>query len=191
MTRAKPRTVPYRRKRSQQTNYHKRLRTLLSGKARLVVRLTNQRVIAQVINFTSRGDKVLAATDSFALKKLGWKYSCKNIPAAYLTGILAGKKAKAKGCNELILDTGLRNPLKKSKIFAFLKGVLDAGVKIPHSKEDIFPSLERIQGKHIQEYALKMQIDKEKYNSHFAQYLKNKIEPAKITAAFEEIKKKN
>ena len=88
MVNRKPRTVPYRRKRENKTNYLKRLKLLLSRKGRLVVRFTNRKVVAQLVEFTPKGDKVLVATDSFALRKLGWQYSCKNLPAAYLTGFL-------------------------------------------------------------------------------------------------------
>ena len=49
MANRKPKTVLYRRKREKKTNYAKRLTLLLSRKARLVVRFTNQRVIAQLV----------------------------------------------------------------------------------------------------------------------------------------------
>ncbi|MBI2669178.1 50S ribosomal protein L18 [Candidatus Woesearchaeota archaeon] len=173
--------VPYRRRREQKTNYHQRLRLLLSQKPRVVVRLTGRKVIGQVIQFQPQGDKVLAAADSVALVKLGWNYSLKNMPATYLTGLLLGKKALKAGVQEAALDTGLRSPIHGGRIFAFLKGVVDAGLHVPHAKE-VLPSAERISGKHIS-----MAIPK---GHQFAQYLKNKIEPAKISEAFEHVKKK-
>ncbi|MBS3166120.1 50S ribosomal protein L18 [Candidatus Woesearchaeota archaeon] len=178
--RLKPRTVAYRRKREQRTDYPKRLKSLLSGKLRLVVRFTNQRVIGQLVEFTPVGDKVVSAVDSFALKQQGWKYSCKNIPAAYLTGLLLGKKAKAKGFSEAILDTGLCYPMKKGKIYSFLKGVVDAGVSVPHSGKDIFPDDSRIVGKHIQQYGTVLQKHKDVYQQRFSKYLKDKAEPEQI-----------
>src|SRR3989338_1980036 len=186
----KPRTVAYRRKREQSTDYPKRLKSLLSGKLRLVVRFTNQRIIGQLVQFTPLGDKVVSAVDSFALKQHGWKYSCKNIPATYLTGLLLGKKAKTKGFSEAILDTGLRYPMKKGKMYAFLKGVVDAGLNVPHSGKDIFPDDSRIQGKHIQQYATVLQKHKEVYQQRFGQYLKDKAEPEQISVQFEQTKKK-
>ena len=120
MATKKPKTVQYRRKREGKTNYGKRLKTLLSKKSRLVVRLTNQKVIGQIINFTAQGDKVSVALDSYSLKKLGWNYSGKNLSAAYLTGLSLGKKALSSGFKEVILDTGLVSPLVKGKIYAFL-----------------------------------------------------------------------
>ncbi len=149
MANRRPRTVPYRRKREQKTDYKKRLRILLGNKPRLVVRITNQRVIAQLIEFTTTGDKVVAAVDSFGLKKLGWSHSCRNLPAAYLTGMLIAKKGLQKGCQEAVLDTGFKLAQKQGRLFAFLKGVLDGGLPVPHGGENIFPTEERLMGKHL------------------------------------------
>ncbi|MBU1974235.1 MAG: 50S ribosomal protein L18, partial [Nanoarchaeota archaeon] len=77
-------------------------------------------------------------------------YSCKNIPAAYLTGLLFAEKITEKKITELVFDTGLKSPLKKGKIYAFLQGVVESGVNIPYS-EGIFPTEERLSGKHISE----------------------------------------
>lgn len=158
----KPKTVLYRRKREKRTNYHKRLKQLLSRKPRVVVRLTNSKIIAQIVEYAPQGDRILAALDSSLLKKRGWKFSCKNIPAAYLTGYLLGKEASGK-CQEAVLDTGFNRGQKKGRIYAFLKGLLDAGMNIPHGGEDIFPDEERIRGKHLKTDAgqeLEAQFDK-------------------------------
>ena len=166
----RPRTVMYRRKREQRTNYTKRLQILLAGKPRLVVRMTNTQVIAQVVQFTTQGDRVLAAVSSHHLRDLGWTFSCKNIPAAYLMGLLIGKAAVKNKVHEAVLDTGLVTPLHKGRFYAFLKGALDGGLRVPHSDgKDIFPTVERIEGKHIQGTASSAQ---------------------KITAEFAVIKKK-
>ena len=148
MAKLSPRTVPYRRAREQKTNYKKRLALLLSGKTRLVVRLTNQRVIAQLVNFNVRGDKIIAAADSFSLRRLGWTHSTLNLAALYLTGLLLGKKGLAQGCMDAVVDTGSRHPAKKGRVYALVKGVLDAGIRLPHDP-DIFPPLDRLQGKHL------------------------------------------
>lgn len=189
-TSRKPKTVFYRRKRENKTAYSKRIKLLLAGKERLVVRLTNQKVIAQLIEFTVKGDKVLVGIDSLALKKLGWNYSCKNVPAVYLTGLLVGKAAVKKGHKEAILDTGFRTPLHKGKLFAFMKGVLDAGMQIPHGDKDIFPSEERLTGSHVKNYAETLKSDKEAYSQRFAKYLKSKAEPDKMPDSFRAVKDK-
>lgn len=187
MAAQKPRTVLYRRKRENKTNYLKRLKLLLSRKGRLVVRFTNKKVVAQLVEFTSKGDKVLVGTDSFALRKYGWQYSCKNLPAAYLTGILFGKKvAEKKYKGEMVFDTGFRSPLHKGKYYAFLKGALDAGVSVPHSGKDLFPDDKKIQGSHIQDYAEKLKGDK----VQFAQYLKSNAAPESMSSAFAQVKQK-
>jgi large subunit ribosomal protein L18 len=149
MATRKPRTVLYRRKREGKTSYSKRLKLIKSSKSRLVVRFTNQRVIGQVIDFTETGDHVIAGVDSFSLKKEGWKHSGKNLPAAYLTGLMLGKSALKADCKEVILDTGFKSFLKGGKVAAFLKGVVDSGLNVPHGSDDIFPSEDRILGKHI------------------------------------------
>ncbi len=187
MAAQKPRTVLYRRKHEGKTNYSKRLKLLFSRKGRLVVRWSNRKIIAQLVQFTPQGDKVLVSTDSLALRKYGWSYSCKNLPAAYLTGFLFGKKAaERKYKEEMVLDTGFKHPLHKGKIYAFLKGVLDAGIKVPHGGEGLFPDEERIQGKHIQDYAGKVRGDKVR----FAQYLKSNAAPENIPLIFTQVKQK-
>lgn len=172
MASKKPDTIHYRRKRSGKTDYRKRLKLLLSGKSRLVVRTTNQKIIAQIIQFTEKGDRVLAAVDSFGLKKLGWAYSCRNIPAAYLTGLLIGNQAKQKNLSDVVLDTGLLAPLKKGRLFAFLKGVVDGGLQLPVGSSDIFPSDNRLKGQHI------------------AEYLKSSNHPEKMPSVFEDVQRK-
>ena len=141
--------VPHRRKREGKTNYRKRLRLLTSKKCRLVVRKSGHNTLAQIIEYKENGDKVLVAVSTRELLKYNWKHSRSNIPAAYLIGLLLAKKAKAKKCNEAILDLGLQMSTKGSRLYAVLKGVVDGGLNIPHS-EEILPSEERLHGKHIQ-----------------------------------------
>ena len=150
MATKKPKTILYRRRRENKTDYSKRLKLLLSKKPRLVVRLTNKKIIAQLVEFSSQGDKVLVALDSSALKKQGWSHSLNNLPAAHLTGLLIGKRMLEKNILEAILDSGIKSVTKKGVLTSFLKGVIDAGVNIPYGSDDIFPSEDRLTGKHIQ-----------------------------------------
>ena len=71
-----------------------------------------------------------------------------NTPAAYLTGYLAGTRAKEKGIEEGVLDIGLNQPTVGSTLFASLKGVLDAGVHCPHDAQ-MLPKENRIYGAHL------------------------------------------
>jgi len=140
--------VPYKRKKEGKTNYHKRLSLLKSNKLRLVVRKSLKNVTVQLIEYKHGGDNVLVAANSMELIKHGWKGYRRNIPAAYLTGLLCAMKAKAKGIKEAILDSGVYVSTKGSVIYAALKGAADAGLNIPHGKE-LLPSEARLKGEHI------------------------------------------
>lgn len=143
--------VKRRRRRTGKTNYRKRLYLLKSKKARFVVRMSARRIIAQVIRYKPEGDQTIVNTSSLELKKYGWKGATGNVCAAYLTGLVCGKKALDKGVTEGVLDIGLHTPVKGSNIFAVLKGIVDAGVKIPHS-EKALPEESRILGEHIEKH---------------------------------------
>ena len=143
--------MPFRRRREGKTDYKKRLKLLLSKKPRLVVRKSLNYITAQIIEYKPNGDFTLVGLTSQELKKLNWKYSCKNLPACYLTGLLIAKKALEKGIKEAILDMGLHPSTKGSRIYALVKGAIDGGLKIPIN-EKILPSEERIKGLHIANY---------------------------------------
>lgn len=141
-------TVRYRRRRDGKTNFKRRLELLKGNKDRLVIRMTNTQIIIQVVRYLPDGDKVLLTSNSSNLKKHGWKYSFKSLPAAYLAGILAAKKAKEHKIKEAILDLGLQTPKHGSKIYAALKGVIDGGLNVP-ANEKAFPDDKRLSGEHI------------------------------------------
>jgi len=174
-------TVRFRRKREGKTNYKKRLELLKSGLNRLVIRRTNTSIVIQLVSYEPDGDKVLLTFSSNKLGSFGWNYSKKSLPAAYLAGLVAGKKAVDAGFKEAILDLGLQSPLKGSKLYAALKGVVDAGLNVPHS-DDIFPSEERITGQHIANIG--------DLASRFTAYQKNKLDVKKLPEVFEATKKK-
>lgn len=142
-------SVHFRRRREGRTDYAKRLALLKSGKARMVVRKTTSRVIVQFSNYDEKGDAVITSATSGELKEYGFSPS-RNTPAAYLTGMLASRKAMKKGLKEFVLDIGLHAPSKGSVVFAALKGALDAGLSSPHS-DDKVPTEERISGAHLGE----------------------------------------
>jgi large subunit ribosomal protein L18 len=138
--------MPFRRRIEQKTNYKKRIALIKSGKPRLVVRGTNNNFIAEFIEYNPKGDTVICFTHSNELKKYGWKTHKGNLPSAYLTGFLCGKKA-IKKIKEANLDIGLTTPVHGSRVFAALKGAIDAGIKI-NADEKVFPKEERIKGTH-------------------------------------------
>ncbi|VVB61206.1 50S ribosomal protein L18 [uncultured archaeon] len=141
----------FKRRQDGITNYKKRFNMLKSQLPRVVMRITNKKIIAHASVFDQNGDKTTAFIDSARLKALGWKHSVKSIPAAYLTGALMASVMKEKGQNDCIIDLGLRTNTKGSRIYAALKGAADAGLKFPHSP-DYFPVEDRISGKHIDAY---------------------------------------
>jgi large subunit ribosomal protein L18 len=142
--------VPFRRRREGRTDYRHRAALLRGGVARLVVRKSNKHIRVQFIEYDDKGDRVLATAVSKELEELGWTGSGKSTPGAYLTGMLAGKRAKEKGLEEAVLDIGLREPTKGAVVFAALRGAVDAGIDVPHS-EEMVPSGERLSGKHMKE----------------------------------------
>ena len=91
--------VKYRRRREGKTDYRARKRLITqdknkynSPKYRLVVRLSNTRVICQIAYAEIDGDKVMAAAYSNELKRYGLSVGLKNYAAAYCTGLLVGRR---------------------------------------------------------------------------------------------------
>ena len=56
--------VAFKRRREQKTDYKKRLAVLKSKKDRVVLRVTNTLVRAQLIRYNKDGDKTIASADS-------------------------------------------------------------------------------------------------------------------------------
>ncbi len=141
--------VPFRRRREGRTDYRIRLALLRSGRARAVVRFTNRRVLVSVTAYDASGDRVVASATSPELATVGFPDAhLASTPAAYLTGYLAGLRAKAAGTTEAVLDAGLRHPTHGGRLLGALKGLLDAGLTIPHGSEGI-PGADRINGQHL------------------------------------------
>ena len=147
--------VPFRRRREGRTDYRQRQRLLRARVPRAVVRTSLKSVTVQIIAYTEKGDEIITAANSRELVKIGWTANAGNIPAAYLTGYLAGKRAKKLDVERAVLDIGLREPAKGASCFAALRGLLDAGIDVPHG-DDVLPSDDRIAGKHINESIEKM-----------------------------------
>ncbi|PSQ21111.1 50S ribosomal protein L18 [Halobacteriales archaeon QS_9_67_15] len=157
-------TVPMRRRREARTDYHQRLRLLKSGKPRLVARKSNKHVTAQLIITGTNGDETVASARSSDLADHGWDGPTGNMPAAYLTGVLAGLRAEEAGLDEAVLDIGLNTPTPGSKVFAVQEGAIDAGLDIPHN-DSVLADWSRTRGEHIAEYAA--QLDDGLYSGEF------------------------
>ncbi|WP_227353733.1 50S ribosomal protein L18 [Haladaptatus salinisoli] len=144
--------VPMRRRREVRTDYHQRLRLLKSGKPRLVARKSNQHVRAQLVTMGPDGDNTVASAFSGDLAEYGWEAPTGNLPSAYLTGYLLGKRALEADYDEAVLDIGLNTATPGSKAFAVQEGAIDAGLDIPHN-ESVMADWSRNRGEHIAEYA--------------------------------------
>ncbi len=156
--------VPMRRRREVRTDYHQRLRLLKSGKPRLVARKSNKHTTAQLVTPGPQGDETLASAHSSDLEEYGWEAPTSNISAAYLTGLLAGKRAVDAGLEEAVLDIGLNTATPGNKVFAIQEGAIDAGLEIPHN-DSVLADWSRTRGEHIAEYA--EQLDEPLYSGEF------------------------
>ena len=144
--------VPMRRRREARTDYHQRLRLLKSGKPRLVARVSNRHVRAQLVTPGPQGDETHAAASSGDLAEYGWEAPTGNLPSAYLTGYLAGVRALEAELEEAVLDIGLNTATPGNKVFAVQEGAIDAGLDIPHN-DSVLADWSRTRGEHIAEYA--------------------------------------
>lgn len=179
--------LAFRRRREGKTDYRARLKLISLEKSRLVVRITNNHTIVQIIDVAQDGDETLVSAHSKELQKMGWLGSGKNTSAAYLTGFLCAKKALEAGIDEAVLDIGLKSSIKGAKIYAALKGAVDAGLYVPHN-DSILPADERIRGEHVAVYA--ESLSDEEVKERFSQYIANGLSPKDLPDHFESIKQK-
>ncbi len=178
MTSTKQKYVPlYRRRRTGVTDYRARKKIITSSVPLLAVRVSSKNVSAQFIKPKAEGDQVVSSAFSRNLKKLGWKGSTKSVPACYLLGLLAGKRAKASGVEKAYLYNGLSQFVNGSRVSAVVKGVKDAGVDVPMS-DDVAPSQDRLTGKSTADYAKALLAeDKEKYSKIFSGLIRTGFKP--------------
>jgi len=160
--------VKWRRRREGKTDYYARKHLIIqdknkynSPKYRLVVRFSNQDIVAQIVYSKLTGDVVLSAAYSHELPLFGMPVGLTNYAAAYATGLLLARRTltklgladKYQGNTNVngedynvepltdgprpffaLLDVGLARTTTGSKIFAALKGAADGGIEVPHSE---------------------------------------------------------
>ncbi|MFW9999447.1 MAG: 50S ribosomal protein L18 [Candidatus Hodarchaeota archaeon] len=185
MTRGPRYKRSFRRRHDGKTDYHKRLKLLKSRKLRVVIRASNDHIQVQITQSKFGGDNILVSAFSKELtSKYGWTANSGNIPAAYLTGYLAGLRAKAKKIQEAIFDLGIF--YHRNRVLAACKGIIDTGINIPY-REEFFPEGidERIKGIHIENYAKNLKTNEpEQYEQIFSGYLKKKLNPLNLSKIF-------
>jgi large subunit ribosomal protein L5e len=159
----------YRRRREGKTDYYARKRLVAqyknkynTPKNRLVVRITNKDIIAQVVYSKIDGDHVMAAAYSHELPGFGLKVGLTNYAACYATGLLLARRVLKQlkldtayeGQTEVdgelyevehneegpapfraYLDIGLARATCGARIFGVLKGAVDGGMDVPHSEK--------------------------------------------------------
>ncbi|MGA3020384.1 MAG: 50S ribosomal protein L18 [Candidatus Micrarchaeales archaeon] len=179
------RELKFRRRREGLTNYKKRLALVKSGLERIIVRKTNKRIMGQVVEYSEKGDRIVAAADSNELsKKYNWP-SRRNRPTAYLTGLLLARKAKDRG--EMILDIGITAPVKGSIPFVFAKGCIDGGIKLRGKfevSEDSYTPMR------IAKYAESLKKDQAALKRQFGGYIEKGVEVESLPKLFNEVKAK-
>jgi len=159
--------VKYKRRREGKTDYYARKRLINqdrtkynSPKYRLVVRITNRDVIAQIVYATLTADQVLCSAYAHELPRYGLKVKgIKDYAAAYATGLLLARRVlkqlsmdtayvgqeKPDGEHFLVeenaerrpfrvlLDVGLHCTSTGARVFGVMKGAADGGLEVPHN----------------------------------------------------------
>lgn len=157
-----------RRRRMAKTDYMARSSLVYQDKDkycapkyRMVVRITNRQVIAQVVTSKIVGDEIVAVAYSTELRRYGIKLGLTNYAACYATGLLLARRVLKKlGLDEMytgtdeangkyfleeredepknpfscILDVGLRPTTTGARVYAAMKGAVDGGLAIPHGQ---------------------------------------------------------
>jgi len=158
----------YRRRRSGHTDYFARRKMVAQDKNkyntpkyRLVVRITNKKIITQIVYSTILGDRVVCQANSTELTKYDVPVGHTNYAACYATGLLVARRAlqivgldkDITGVEEadaeeyhveeehegerrpfkVILDVGLIRTIPGSRVFGVLKGAVDGGLHVPHN----------------------------------------------------------
>lgn len=179
--------LKFKRRMMKKTDYKMRLALLKSGMPRLVVRKAHNNIRLQFVRYEPSGDRTEVEVLSKEIRKLGWKFSCGNVPAAYLAGLLAGARARQKGIKSAVLDTGLQAVSKGSALFAAAQGVRDGGVDVPMGEGIV--DAKRIRGEHIAAYS-KLTKGTAAFNRQFGLALKAGAEPERMPQIVDEIKGK-
>lgn len=194
----------FRRRREAKTDYQARkgliiqdLNKFLTPKYRLVVRITNSKVIAQIAYATYEGDRVFSQADSRELTRWGLTTGFTSYSAAYATGLLLARRTLAllkmsdlyKGAQEIdgkdydvsahadesrrpftaVLDIGLRRPTVGNRVFAAMKGACDGGINVPHSTKK-FPGFS--QGEKDKKGTYDSEVHKSRiFGTHIDEYM--------------------
>jgi len=181
----------FRRRREGKTDYRKRKGIILGKSPFVSVHITGRYIYSQILRPTSIGDTTLAAASSRDLvKKFGWKGSTKNLPGAYLTGFYLGHLASERNVKNAIVYSGVGRFVHGSRIASVINGAIDAGLEI-EVDEEILPEESRLVGKHIVDYAKKLEKDdKVKLDKLFSKIQSSGLHLSEYPSHFESVKAK-
>ena len=181
--------ISFRRRREGKTNYHRRLKLIISRRKRLVIRCSNKHTTVQIVEALVQGDKILSQSHSSQLEKqFTWVHNTGNMPSAYLSGYLCGLRAKKAKIQDIILDIGII--VHNERIKAAFRGFLDAGIEVPHDEKWFPKNLEeRVNGSHVETYAKLLKKKPAQYKKKFSKILVKNGDPLKIVSDFEKAKK--
>ena len=212
--------TPFRRRRECKTDYVQRSSLIQQDKTkygakkyRLVARITNTKVIAQIIYAELDHDVTIAQANSSELPRYGVELGLSNYAAAYCCGLLVARRLLKKlGLDEkfqheikeeeedddarrpfrVLLDVGLRRTTTGAKVFAVMKGAVDGGLRIPHEDKRFAGHSEKkdrtmyyILGGHVADYMRKLEKEnKEAYQRQFSRYIKKGIKADQIEGIY-------
>jgi len=196
--------VKFKRRRQGKTDYHARKKLVIQAKNkyntpknRMIVRISNKDVTAQIAYARIEGDIVISAAYSHELPKYGVTCGLTNYAACYCTGLLLARRTLAlinmadkyegqvevdgamysvednengPGAFRAHLDVGLARTTTGAKVFAVMKGAVDGGIDCPHS-EKRFPGYDAESGEFNHE-VLKNHI----FGQHVANYMRHLLE---------------
>lgn len=180
--------LTFRRRRECKTDYRLRKKLILSQLPLLVVRRSSRYVTVSFTIPLPEGDHTIASAHSKELIKDYGFVSGKNLPMAYLTGLLAGIRARKAGIKKAIIYLGVAWSKKASIPFAAAQGAKDAGIEIPIG-EGALVDWPRIRGEHIAHFArLLKEMDPEAFNRRFSQYSRSGLDPEDLPRKFDEVR---
>jgi len=196
--------VKFRRRREGKTDYHARKKLVIQAKNkyntpknRMIVRISNKDVTAQIAYARIEGDVVISAAYSHELPKYGVNCGLTNYASCYCTGLLLARRTLATfnladkyegqveadgemysvedaetgpGAFRAHLDVGLARTTTGAKVFAVMKGAVDGGIDVPHS-EKRFPGFDAESGE-LNAEVLKDHI----FGKHVANYMRQLLE---------------
>lgn len=196
--------VKFKRRRQGKTDYHARKKLVIQAKnkyntpkKRMIVRISNKDVTAQIAYARIEGDMVISAAYAHELPKYGVKCGLTNYAACYCVGLLLARRTlqmfnlgdryegqtevdgemysvedirRGPGAFRAHLDVGLARTTTGAKVFAVMKGAVDGGIDCPHS-EKRFPGYDP-ESKEFSPEVLKDHI----LGKHVADYMRHLLE---------------